>query len=48
MKPLKNRYRLPSDPAAADDLPWWHEAIRTVLFLIILAVLVIAFMGIGR
>jgi hypothetical protein len=39
---MKPPYRLP------DDLPWWHEAIRTVLFLIILAVLVVAFMGIGR
>lgn len=48
MKPLKNRYRLPSDPAAADDLPWWHECIRTVIFAAALGVLTYGLMGLTR
>jgi hypothetical protein len=39
---MKPRYRLP------DELPWWHEFGRVALFALILAVLIFAFMGIGR
>lgn len=48
MKPLKNRYRLPSDPMFSDDLPWWHEIIRAAIFLASLGVMIFFFMGIGR
>jgi len=39
---MKPRYRLP------DDLPWWHELARAVVFMLLLVVLVFAFLGIGR
>lgn len=29
---MKNKYRLPGDPISADDLPWWHELIRALIF----------------
>ena len=47
MKP-SNKYRLPGDPIAADDLPWWHELIRLTIFLAAIGALTFAMFGAGR
>ncbi len=45
---LKNKYLLPGDPIANDDLPWWHELIRAAIFLGALVVATYGLFGAGR
>lgn len=47
MKP-SNKYRLPGDPIANDDLPFWHELIRLGIFLGAIFALAFAMFGAGR
>lgn len=44
----RNKYRLPGDPIANDDLPFWHELIRAFIFLAAIAVATYGAFGAGR
>ncbi len=45
---LRNKYRLPHESIANDDLPFWHELVRLGIFLGAIFVLAFAMFGTGR